>query len=299
MSYQSGTNAVQKLSYKAMPCMIKRSQRVLMPAIILLVFPLFAQQFSWPGAGNSSETLQMRFAPPPGFLREAADSGSFANWLRNLPLLPSDTPVRLFNGQLKGNQSAHAAVINIDVGKNDLQQCADAVIRLRAEFLYGDSSREIAFNFTSGDRCSFGEWVEGKRPDIRGNKVFWVHTGRKGRDYGNFSKYLQTIFTYAGTYSLKRELIRVADLEKMEAGDVFIQGGFPGHAVLVADMAVNPQSGRKIYLLLQSYMPAQNIHVLKNPVAPELSPWYEIDHTPQIITPEWTFRPSDLHRFSD
>ncbi len=55
---------------------------------------------------------------------------------------------------------------------------------------------------------------------------------------------------------------------------MFIKGGFPGHAVLVADVAENATTGEKRFLLVQSYMPAQQMHVLKNPAAADGSPWY-------------------------
>ncbi len=50
------------------------------------------------------------------------------------------------------------------------------------------------------------------------------------------------VFAYAGTYSLERELI-TADVDDIRTGDVFIKGGFPGHAVLVTDVVVNPGPG--------------------------------------------------------
>ncbi len=75
---------------------------------------------------------------------------------------------------------------------------------------------------------------------------------------------MDTVFAWAGTHSLEREL-KPAALAGIAAGDVFIKGGFPGHAVLVADVVENRATGEKRFLLLQSYMPAQDIHVLKNP----------------------------------
>lgn len=46
-----------------------------------------------------------------------------------------------------------AAVIDIDVEKRDLQQCADAVMRLRAEWLWSIGTKDrIAFNYTGGGR---------------------------------------------------------------------------------------------------------------------------------------------------
>jgi len=40
-----------------------------------------------------------------------------------------------------------------------------------------------------------------------------------------------------------------------------IRAGSPGHAMLVVDVAED-ERGRRIYLLAQSYMPAQDIHIV-------------------------------------
>lgn len=47
-----------------------------------------------------------------------------------------------------------------------------------------------------------------------------------------------------GTASLNKELIPVANPKAMDVGDVFIQGGFPGHAVLIVDLAENAKGDR-------------------------------------------------------
>jgi len=72
---------------------------------------------------------------PAGFSRILFEKKSFADWLRTLSLKKSKI-VYLYNGLPKRNQSAQFAVINISVGNKDLQQCADAVMRFRAEYLY-------------------------------------------------------------------------------------------------------------------------------------------------------------------
>lgn len=79
----------------------------------------------------AADTLVERIAPPPGYVRTSAEPRSFAAWLRGLPMKPADTPVRLFDGRER-TARVHAAVVDIDVGKRDLQQCADAIMRLRA-----------------------------------------------------------------------------------------------------------------------------------------------------------------------
>jgi hypothetical protein len=98
--------------------------------------------------GNNVET---RFPTPPGFTRITAEKGTFAAYLRALTLKVDKSPVKLYNGSFKYNQSAHIAVIDMEIGKSDLQQCADAVMRLRAEYLFhAGKSEKISFNYSNG-----------------------------------------------------------------------------------------------------------------------------------------------------
>ena len=102
---------------------------------------------------------------------------------------------------------------------------------------------------------------------------------------------------YSGSASLSKELKPVRDPLTVRIGDMFIRGGFPGHAVLVADVAEN-HSHDRVFLLIQSYMPAQEIHVLRNPSSLlKLSPWYRAKAKGSLITPEWVFQYTDLKRF--
>jgi Domain of unknown function (4846) len=104
------------------------------------------------------------------------------------------------------------------------------------------------------------------------------------------------IVTWCGTASLEKQLNPVKDIKEMKPGDVFIKGGFPGHAMIVADVAMN-NAGEKIFILAQSYMPAQDIHVVINPDDEKLSPWYMVDETNEINTPEWIFKPGQLRKW--
>jgi hypothetical protein len=218
--------------------------------------------------------------------------------LRHLPLKKKGTPVYLYDGRKKGNQGAHFAVIDIDTGTRDLQQCADAVIRLRAEYLYSSGLYSaIHFNFTSGDEASFTKWAAGYRPKVNGSTVQWVNNAGQDSSYSSFRRYLTTVYIYAGTYSLSKELKPRKDIQEMSIGYVFIEPGFPGHAVIVVDMAENKENGKKAFLLAQSFMPAQDIHVLKNPNNAGLSPWYDLDFGRTLRTPEWRFKDTDLKYF--
>lgn len=261
-------------------------------------FLAVAQTFPWLGESDSIHSLENRILPPEGFVRMKVQDQSFGSWLRTLPLMEGKPDVMLFNGEKKWNQSAHHAVVNIDIGKRDLQQCADAVMRLYAEYNYSLKNYEdIHFNYTSGHKVDFKRWANGVRPVISGNKVYFRQHRRKGYDYANFQAYMISIFNYAGTYSLDRELKKVDTISHIQPGDVFIKGGFPGHAVIVMDVAIYPATGERAFLLAQSYMPAQNIHILKNPNNPELGPWY-IAKEGELLTPEWRFAQGSLKRFS-
>lgn len=203
---------------------------------------------------------------PAGFERIQADTGSFAAYLRNIGL-KEQTTVYLFNGQPKHNQAAQYALLNISVGNTDLQQCADAVMRLRAEYLYSRTQfQQIIFKDN--------------------NNTVYAFDAPYTREH--FDRYLSRVFGMCGSASLSKQLRPVQNFTDIEPGDVLIRGGFPGHAVIVMDVAVN-NAGKKIYLLAQSYMPAQDIHVLKNPVNENGSPWYEVNDDAVIHTPEYTF----------
>lgn len=282
------------------------SRQKIIPFLIFFLISLdvIAQSNSyiWLGEGKALSDIISRIGLPEGFIRDYADSNSFPDWLRHLPLKEGHPAVHLYNGRLKTNQTAHYAVLDIDTGSKDLQQCADAVIRLRAEYLYSKGHfRQICFNFTNGDKAPFLKWLDGYRPVVNGNKVRWKKPAAPDSSYASFRSYLETIFQYAGSYSLQKELEKVSDPEEIKPGDVFIKGGFPGrdpgHAVIVVDVATNQANGQKIFLLAQSYMPAQEIHILKNPNNKGLSPWYSVDDSKPLRTPEWIFDFSQLMRF--
>ena len=207
---------------------------------------------------------------PSGYARVKAAPHSFGDWLRNAEL-KKDKRVFKYDGTLKTNQSAQFAVLNISVGNEDLQQCADAVMRLRAEYLFAlNKFDEISFSDNNGTQYRFTLPYSGT----------------------HFMTYMNTVFGMCGSASLSKQL-KTALLGDMVPGDVLIRGGFPGHAVIVMDVAENTE-GKKIYLLAQSYMPAQDIHILINPMDEKFSPWYEVRENMEIYTPEYVFKANEL-----
>jgi len=212
--------------------------------------------------------------PPQGYKRVKLADSSFGQWLRNIAV-KKDNHVYLYDGSLKQNQSAQFVVLDITVGKKTLQQCADAVMRLRAEYLFSQK-RYTNIEFR----------------DNAGKAYKWSG----GSDRTGFDRYLENVFGCCGSASLEKQLNPVGDIKNMQAGDVFIKGGFPGHAMIVMDVATNDK-GSKVFMLAQSYMPAQDIHIVRNPLDNDLNPWYEIGDMKEIITPQWEFMSDQLRRW--
>ena len=243
-------------------------------------------------------TINQRILTPEGYTRFTSPADSFGEFLQNLPLKAHGSKVLYYNGKQK-QRDVYEAVIDLDVGDKDLQQCADAVMRLRAEYLYSQQLFDtIHFNFTNGFQANYSKWKEGWRIKVSGNNADWSKDASYSDDYETFRNYLDMVFIYAGTLSLSQEMKEIP-IEDMRIGDVFIQGGSPGHCVIVVDMAESKENGSRLFMLAQGYMPAQDIHILKNSLDNNISPWYPLDFEGSLHTPEWIFEKEDLKRFEE
>lgn len=238
--------------------------------------------YAWGPRASAQDRLDVRFASPPrGFARVAVDEGSFAAMLRGLPLQPDGAPVVDYRGGLLYEQGTHpniAAVADLDVGTRDLQHCADAVIRLHAEWRYGRGDRALAYRALSGATLSYVEWRASKR---------------RADDHPAFRAWLDDVFAWANTASLERDAAKVP-LAAVRGGDFFVISGAPfGHAVLVLDVA-KADDGRVALLLGQSYMPAQSFHVLR---PSKDSAWFVVEKdAASVATPFWKPFPASALR---
>lgn len=246
---------------------------------------------------SQGTTITTRFNPPQGFERVEVNENSFGHYLRKIPLKPHGAIVKYHNGYEKDRPDVYAAVVDLPIGTKNLHQCADAVMRLKADYHYSREEWDsIHFNLTNGFNLEYRQWKEGKRLKVDGNKTFWYNDSSPSTDKDSYWKYLETVWSFAGTLSLSKELKPIA-IENLQIGDVFIQGGSPGHAVIVIDVAINKTTDQKVFMLAQSYMPAQETQILINPRYSELGVWYSSDFENTLITPEWNFRLGDLKRF--
>ena len=241
------------------------------------------------------EPLQARFPEPAGFRRVELPAGSFGAWLRGLPLAEPSAPVLTHKGAVlrEASHPAIAAVAALDIGTGDLQQCADSILRLHAEWRWSQGDRQMSYRAASGTSLPYARWAAGERVEASGNTLLWRTTGAPSQEHRSFRKYLDMVFNWANTGALARDA-QPSTLEQLRPGDFFVLPGNPGHAVLVLDLA-RAADGRRVVLLGQGFMPAQSFHILRDSKG---SPWFAVEpERGSIETPFWAPFPwSSLRR---
>ena len=242
------------------------------------------------------KTLVKRILTPEGYKRIKAKKGSFSAFLRNYKLKPDGSPVLLYNGNEKGNQSAHIAVFKLPIENEDLQQCADSIMRVYGEYYYKNKAyNKITFPLGNRFVADFDKWRRGYAISINGNSISWVASSRNNSSYDSFKRFMRIVFAYSGTLNMDNASTKIK-LSEARVGDIFIRGGSPGHVVMIVDICKNAE-GKKAYLLAQGYMPAQEFQVLKNPLHEE-DPWYYEDEIKYPLrTPEHSFAEGSLRRY--
>lgn len=240
---------------------------------------------------SKGTTLKTRILTPEGYSRN--EKQGLTQFLRDYPLKKDGSPVLLYDGSQKSNQQDHIAVFKLPIENVDLQQCADSIMRVYAEYYYQTKQyNKISFHFVNGFEAKYSKWRQGYKISISGNQCKWVKTSKKHTSYQSFQQYLRIVFSYASTLSMEKESKQIT-LSQIQVGDVFLKAGSPGHVVMIVDICED-ENGKKAFLLAQGYMPAQEFHILKNPNH-EKNPWYyEEEVVYPFITPEYTFNEGSL-----
>ncbi len=242
-------------------------------------------------------TISERIKVPDTYTRVKYPEGSFSSYIQNYKLKSFDAKVINYDGKPYVYQSGHVGVLEVPVPSNGLQQCADALIRIRAEYLWEINRKDdIGFNFTSGHYCSWKKYAEGYRPKINGSKVSFHKTASRDTSKQNFYKYLNLIYTYAGTQSLYNELPKIINKANVEVGDMLIYPGSPGHVIMVVDK-ITTIDGDILFIFAQGNTPAQSVHILKNLNDTSISPWYDIEMNQYLEIPTYYFNKTQFIRF--
>ena len=244
-------------------------------------------------------TISERILLPENFRRAYYKEHTFERYLQEYALKPFEAEIINYDGEPYIYQQGHVGILEIPVPKNGLQQCADALIRIRAEYLWDQNRKdEIGFNFTSGHFCSWKKYAEGYRPKVDGNKVTFSKTATVNTSKENFYNYLNLVYLYAGTFSLHHELDKIDSSNELEVGDMIVKPGFPGHILMIVDKATNGD-GKNLFIFAQGNTPAQSVHVLKNLNDTAMSPWYDLEAATTLEIPTYYFDEIKFIRFKE
>lgn len=226
---------------------------------------------------HTATNLIERFTVPYGYQRISYKEGSFGDYVRLYPIFPYGSKLLMYDGCPSNRQWMAAAVFQLPLEPYDLQQCADSIMRWYAEYYFSQQKYEsIKYHFVDG---SLHSWVDSKNYD---------------GTYDSLIKFLNEVFNHANTVSLECESEAVT-VDELQIGDILIRGGYPGHALMVVDVAINDK-GKKAILLGQGLMPAQQFHVVNNPLH-ENDPWYYQDELSETFsTPGYTFSLTNFKR---
>lgn len=217
--------------------------------------------------------------------------GSWPYFLQHLPVRQG--MVVDYRGRAIRHQGKAAAIIDYDIGSKDLQQCADALMRLRAEYLFqAGRSHDIRFLFTSGQTYAFEDYCKGIRPVLsRNNARFERTTASAAPTHTTLRKYLDIVYTFAGTISLGKQLQQTGHIT---IGTVILKPGSPGHCCIVIDEKLF-SNGERRYKLAEGFMPAQSIYVLRNEENGTV--WHRIQPGKPLYTASYDFTTYGLYAF--
>lgn len=252
---------------------------------------------------KDGDNIETRYKTPEGYTRVKVANDSFGEFLRQEKLKKYGEKSYYYNGKAKPSEGVYDSVFDIDLGGKNLLHCADACFKFRGDYLYKSGQYDkIKFNFVSSGVADFSKYTKGYRVDPESGQYFLM--AEPDSSEAVYKKFMNLVYGYCGTLSLVKDTHYV-DIDDMQIGDVFVRGGTPGtkrvgHAIMVIDMAEN-HKGQKVFMLAQSYMPAQQTQVLVNKADKELSPWYSLDQVKKagkMVTPQWTFELNELKRFN-
>jgi len=260
-------------------------------------YPRRSEDYPWPRRTSGYMPIAGRIGIPAGFREVPVEPGSWAEWLRFLPLTPAHSPVRGVDGKPLGwpGIPAPPGVVDMDVRRN--QECADTILRLRAEYLrWAGRDARLAFSLAGGGTISWADWRRGMRPVPLGGRVRMVKMAGPSESRKSFEGFLDAVFNWCNTDSLSHDGVPATPGD-LRIGDYVSRpgAGARGHAMMIVDLAVDSE-GSKRALVLQGAMPAQSAHLLRSNTG---SAWIPLFPAPSFSVPGWREFSWDLLRRFD
>ncbi len=161
----------------------------------------------------------------------------------------------------RAGQDSHCAVVDLDIGRRDLLQCADRHPEVAGGTpLCHRTGRRRRVRFTSGhEAAAWRRWRTVPAPGVRQPGEL-DHLRLVPAD--GVPSWLLAGARPAPPRRRRPTLLR--------GGDLLVIGGFPGHVAVVVDAARHPETGRRVDAPGPGVLPAQDVHVLAS--CPGLDP---------------------------
>ncbi len=219
--------------------------------------------------------------PSSEYKRLTAEPNSYAQWLRNLALKKTGSPVLDFRGNVfkSGEDTIVAAVVKWDISGRRLEQCMDIVIRLYAEYIWNKKEyKGFQLPLPGGTWLSWDEWRAGNRPYFNGLQVNLKTAARPDSSYSSFIKYLNVVFSESHTQQFYHSYETV-NRRNVQIGDFVVKKGTKGHAVMIVDLAKNLE-GQLFALIGNGDTPACQFFLLNHT---KDNPWIPLYLDTEVI----------------
>ena len=247
--------------------------------LILLISFIFIE-FST-GQTSHKNTILSYFNPPKGYTRINVAKNSFGDWIRNLPLKPSDSPVVDFRGKIfkSKDDTTIAAIVDWEISGRRLDQCMDILVRFYAEYLWENEKQEKLILPLPGKQfIKWKDWENGFRPKFKGINFDLIKSEKYNLTKNNFDRFLNLVFAETHTQQFYYAYPAI-DKKNVQVGDFIVKKGVKRHAVMIVDLAQN--SDRNIIALIgQGDTPACEFYLLnyKND-----NPWIPLDFQKETV----------------
>jgi hypothetical protein len=201
--------------------------------------------------------------PDVSYKRINVEQNSFAEWLRNLPIKPKDSPVFDYKGRIhkSAKDTTIGKVIAWDIKDKYMEQCMDILVRFYAEYIWKIQNTSIlSLPLPGGKWIYWNDWKDGIRPVFKGINVELKKTASPDSSRSIFEKYLRTIFNVSHTQQFYHAYLML-NPDQIKIGDFIVKKGTKSHAVMIVDLAENKE-GDLIALIGHGDTPACEFHLL-------------------------------------
>lgn len=213
--------------------------------------------------------------PPQGCRRQALAPGSYADWLRGMPLKPDGSILSHAGDTVSPGFYRVLAVSGLPLMfRDDLEQCADWCFRLWAEYHRESGKTDRLYLFNYG-----------------GQRKLFAKSGK------TFRGFLRWAMSNANSFSLKSGCA-AADTAQMLPGDMLVQNrdGGIGHVSVIMD-AAQDSAGGKYYLVGYGFMPAQEFHLERAGADLGRDGWFSLEGYLEYLNRHFDFGRPVIRRY--